>query len=127
MSLKIGLKGETVISVEEHLTAKKMGSGTLRVLATPALVALVEKAAVLAVEKDLGQGETTVGMDIKLKHKAPTPVGMKVAARAELIEVQGKKLKFRVEAEDEKEVIGRGEHHRFIVTEEQFQRETESK
>jgi predicted thioesterase len=106
--------------VSESETAAHLGSGLVPVYATPALVALMENAAVRALEGRLPPGHTTVGGEIDLRHLSATPVGMQVRARAELVEVHGRKLIFRVQAWDEVESIGEARHMRFIVNEEAF-------
>ena len=125
--LKVGMKGyaETVVSMEN--TAKKMGSGTLNVFATPAMVALMEEASWKCVADELEPGMGTVGTSMQIKHVAATPLGMKVTAECELLEVDGRRLVFSVQASDEAGVIGNGTHERFIVAEEKFLAKTESK
>ena len=118
--LQAGLNAETEITVTETETAAHLGSGLVPVYATPALVALMENAAVRALEGHLPDGQTTVGGPIDVGHLAATPVGMKVRARAELIEISGRKLTFQVQAWDEEELIGEAIHIRYIVDEEKF-------
>jgi predicted thioesterase len=120
MELKIGLEGNADVLVSESNTAKTMGSGDMEVFATPAMIALIEKAAVLAVSECLPEGSSTVGTMINVKHIAATPVGMSVTARATLIQIDGKRLVFTVEAFDGKEKIGEGQHERFIVNMDRF-------
>ena len=100
--------------------AVNMGSGDLRVLATPSMVALMEEAAMLAVAPHLPEGTTTVGGHIASSHVKPTAHGRQVSATATLVEVDGRKLKFAVKAFDEEGVIGEGEHTRFIVDKSKF-------
>lgn len=97
-----------------------MGSGDLRVLATPAMMALMENAAMLAVAGELPEGSTTVGGQIASSHLKPTALGQQVKATATLVEVDGRKLKFTIVAEDENGIIGEGEHLRFMVDRERF-------
>jgi predicted thioesterase len=106
--------------VEEKHLAVNVGSGDLRVLATPAMMALMENAAMLAVAPELPEGSTTVGGQIASSHLKPTAIGKPVKATATLVEVDGRKLKFTIVAEDENGVIGEGEHLRFIVDKERF-------
>ncbi len=120
MELKIGMIGKTEVSVDNSNTAKAMGSGNLEVFATPAMIALMEKAATLAVAECLPEGSSTVGTMINVKHIAATPVGMNVAARATLNQIDGKRLVFTVEAFDGKDKIGEGQHERFIINVEKF-------
>lgn len=120
MELKIGLVGKSEILVDGNNTAKTMGSGDLEVFATPAMIALMEKAATLAVAEYLPEGSSTVGTMLNIKHIASTPVGMTVAAQATLIEVDGKRLIFTVDAFDGKDKIGEGQHERFIINVDKF-------
>ena len=102
-------------SVEPAMLASTVGSGSLEVLATPWLVALVERAACAALEAHLPDGQTSVGTRIDLKHLAATPLGAEVRARAEVVEVDGRRLVFRVEAFDAHDKIGEGTHERALV------------
>lgn len=126
-TLQPGLSAEVEITVSENETAAAMGSGLVPVYASPALVALMENAAVHALENHLPPGQTTVGGQIDLRHLAATPVGMRVRAHAELVEVQGRKLTFRIQAWDEAEQIGEARHVRFLIEEETFMAEIEMK
>lgn len=119
-TIQPGLHSETRITVSEAETATQMSSGSVEVYATPALVALMESAAVKALEGYLSPGQTTVGGQIDVRHLAATPVGMRVRARAELTEVDGHKLTFHIQAWDEVEKIGEASHTRFIVNAEKF-------
>lgn len=119
-SLKAGLKGEAAATVTESNTAVAYGSGGVNVFATPAMIGLMEKAALTSVEPVLDNGMTTVGTRVDVQHLAATPIGMVVTATSELMEVEGKRLLFRVEARDEMEVVGRGTHERYIVPEQKF-------
>lgn len=118
--IKVGLKHEVEIVVEKEDVAKVMGSGTVEVMATPKMIALMENAAYKAIDEYIGEDNVTVGTHMDAKHLAATPVGMKVRAIAEVIEVEGKKIVFKVEAYDEKDIIGKGKHTRFIVNEKKF-------
>jgi fluoroacetyl-CoA thioesterase len=115
-----GLTGEVEALVAEADTADRWGSGLVPVLGTPALVGLMEGAAVQALAGHLPPGRTSVGGRIDVRHLAPTPVGMRVRARAELLEVEGRRLVFRVQAWDEVEQIGEATHERFVIDEERF-------
>jgi len=115
-----GLIGEAETVVTGADTADRWGSGLVPVFGTPALVGLMEGAAVRALTEYLPPGQTSVGGRIDLRHLAPTPVGMHVRARAEVLEVEGRRLVFHVEAWDEVEKIGEATHERFIVAEERF-------
>ncbi len=92
-----------MVTATEENTAKKFGSGSVNVFATPAMIGLMEKASIEAVDHLLPDGYATVGTKIDVKHLAPTPIGMIIIAKAELEEIEGKKLKFKVEAFDEVE------------------------
>lgn len=111
----IGLVGETSEPVTAENTAARWGSGLVAGFSTPAMIALMENAAFSATKDLLPEGQTTVGVEVNIKHLAATPVGMTVRARAELLSVEGRKLLFKVEAWDDAEKIGEGTHARFIV------------
>ncbi len=120
MEFTIGATGEAEVQVHDGNTAKAMGSGTLEVFATPAMIALMEKAATEAVAGNIPEDSSSVGTMLNVKHIAATPKGMKVTARATLVEADGRRLLFNVEAFDEKKKIGEGRHERFIVNIEKF-------
>ncbi len=122
-----GLAGQSEMFVREENTARHLGSGNVAVLATPEMVRLMEKAAVAAVDHLLPDGYRTVGVEVDVRHLAATPVGMRVRAQAELAAVDGRKLTFRVEAFDEVERIGEGEHKRAIIDLERFTERAEAK
>jgi fluoroacetyl-CoA thioesterase len=115
-----GLTAETSLTVTESDTAAKWGSGLVPVFGTPALVGLMEAAAVKALEGHLPEGQTTVGGRIDLQHLATTPVGMTVHARAELKTVEGRKLIFEIQAWDDVDKIGEALHERFVIKTEKF-------
>jgi fluoroacetyl-CoA thioesterase len=118
--LASGLFAEITHQVTEADTASHWGSGGLPIFSTPALVGLMESAAVLALRGHLSAGQTTVGGHIDVHHLAATPVGATVRARAELIAIQGRKLVFKVQAWDEIELIGEADHDRFVIDEAKF-------
>jgi len=118
--MQTGLTHTSTLTVEEKHLACNVGSGDLRVLGTPVMMALMENAAMLAVSGELEDGQSTVGGHIASSHLKPTGVGHTITATAELIEVDGRKLKFKVTASDENGVIGEGEHLRFIINAEKF-------
>ncbi|HWQ31024.1 MAG TPA: thioesterase family protein [Negativicutes bacterium] len=126
-NLKTGMSAQIERTVTEDDTAVKFGSGGVKVFATPMMVALMENAALNAVDPQLGEGYATVGLSLNVKHLAATPVGMKVTARAELTGIECKKLTFRVEAFDEEEKIGEGTHVRYIIELERFLSKTAKK
>lgn len=115
-----GMKAMVEKRVTEEDTALSFGSGGVKVFATPMMVGIMENAALKAVDDHLPGGYATVGTHLDIKHMAATPVGMSVRAEAELIEVEGKRLKFRVVAYDELEAIGEGFHSRAIINLDQF-------
>ena len=112
--LTVGIKGEQSQLVTNENTAKTMGSGTLDVFATPALVALAEKTCWMSVA-------------VELEHTAPTPVGMTVTCESELTAVEGRKLVFKVSLHDEKGPVGGGVHERFIVNDAKFAAKAQAK
>lgn len=127
MELAVGIKGESKSSVSESNTAVAYGSGGVKVFATPAMIGLMENAALSLVQKCLPEDQSTVGTNVNVSHIAATPVGMEVRAIAELIEIDGKRLVFKVEAYDEKDKIGEGTHERFIINLEKFIDKTNKK
>ena len=126
-SIKPGLAGRSELVVARESTARHLGSGGVEVLATPELVRLMERAAVAAVDHLLPEGYRTVGARVDVPHLAPTPVGMRVVASAELVAVDGRRLTFQVEAHDERELVGRGSHERAIVELARFAQRVEQK
>jgi fluoroacetyl-CoA thioesterase len=110
-----GLVGERETTVEVENTARHLGSGDVSVLATPEMIRLMERAAVRAVDHLLPDGYRTVGIHVDVRHLAATPLGMTVRAKAELLQVDGRKLTFGVEAFDDVEKVGEGVHQRMIV------------
>ncbi len=119
-SIQPGLSATSELVVGPGNTARHLGSGGVDVLATPEMVRLMERAAVAAVDHLLPAGSMTVGARIDVEHLAPTPPGMRVIARAELVAVEGRRLTFTVEARDEREVVGRGRHERVIIDLQRF-------
>jgi len=115
-----GLQAELEYTVTDADSASHWGSGLVPVFSTPALVGLMESAAVAALTGHLASGQTTVGARIDVRHLAATPVGMQVRARAELMAVEGRKLVFKVQAWDAVELIGEADHERFVVDEARF-------
>jgi predicted thioesterase len=115
-----GLCAEFEHTVIDTDTVSHWGSGGLPVFSTPALVGLMESAAVIALRGHLAPGQTTVGGHIDVRHLAATPVGLTVRARAELIAIEGRKLVFKIQAWDEVELIGEADHDRFVVDEAKF-------
>lgn len=114
-SLKPGLAGRAELVVREEHTAPRVGSGKVHVLATPVMINLIEAAALEAVERLLPAGHQSLGTVLNVRHIAATPVGMRAFALATLERIEGRTLYFRVEARDEKELIGDGSHERVVV------------
>ena len=125
--LKPGLEGHAEIVVGEQHTAPRIGSGRVRVLATPVMINLMEAAALDAVEALLPAGHQSLGIKLDVSHHAATPVGMRIIATARLVGVEGRRLRFEVEARDEKETIGGGTHERVVVNVERFDERVQKK
>ena len=122
-----GLNATVEIVVGTRDTAAHVGSGRIGVLATPILVTLLESAALQAVERFMSPGRQTVGTRLDIAHTAATPVGMRVRAHAELLKVEGRKLTFRLHADDEGEPIAEGTHERLIISVERFDQRMQQK
>lgn len=118
--LEVGLKYESRLTVDAANTALALGSGDMEVLATPAMVVLMENAAMKAVADYLPEGSTTVGVEISTSHLKASAVGANVVASACLEEIDGRRLKFSLKAWDDAGMIGEGSHTRFIVDRERF-------
>ncbi|QJW47363.1 thioesterase family protein [bacterium BFN5] len=127
LNLQLGIKSEKSEPVTEYNTAIRYGSGGVAVYATPAMIGLMEGTCLAVVDPHLPAGLATVGTHINVSHLAATPVGMMVRATAELTEIAGKKLSFRIEAFDEKEKIGEGTHQRYIIDIHKFLQRAEGK
>lgn len=125
--LDVGVKGSSTVIVDEGNTALAIGSGTLRVFATPAMIALVESTASRSVAPFLDEGSSTVGTHLDVAHTSATPVGMEVVCETELIEVDRRRLVFSVVVRDAAGEIGGGTHERFIVDNAKFMSKAESK
>jgi fluoroacetyl-CoA thioesterase len=126
-ALKVGRKGSAELIVAPEHTAPHVGSGRVPVLATPVVINLLEAAALAAVEHLLPEGHQSLGVQLDVRHFAATPVGMRVEAQAELIAIDGRMLKFRVSARDEREPISEGTHERVVVNVARFDRRMEAK
>lgn len=127
MSVEIGLKGRAETMVVESNTAAAVGSGLVSVFATPYMVALMEQAASSSLLPYLEEGQGTVGIHLDVTHEAATPIGMKVWAESEVIEVSGKQITFSVAAYDEAGLIGRGTHKRACIIVDRFMSKVQSK
>lgn len=125
--IEIGKELSIKVKVGENDTARKVGSGTLDVLSTPRMIALMEEAAYKCIGDSLEEGATSVGTLMSVKHLSATPVGMEVTATAKVTEAEGRRIAFKVTAYDEAGIIGEGEHERFVVYAEKFVAKTYSK
>lgn len=119
-AIQPGLTGQATLVVGEEHTARHLGSGGVQVLATPQMILLIERAGVAAVDPLLPDGYRTVGVALDVRHLAPTPVGFEVKATSELIEVDGRRLTFKVQVHDGVELVGEGTHRRAIINIRQF-------
>lgn len=120
MSVTVGLKSRAEVLVNGSNTANAVGSGLVPVFSTPSMIALMENAAVRAIQGRLAEGESSVGTHMDISHDAPTPVGLKVWAEAEVTAVDGRRVTFSVTAYDEKGPIGGGTHERAIIRVDKF-------
>lgn len=118
--VEVGLKHTSELTVTDAVTAIRMGSGDMPVLATPAMMALMENAAMLAVADELPEGSTTVGGHIASSHLRPSKIGEVVRAVAEVTKVDGRKIEFNVSAYSGDVLLGEGTHLRFILDRERF-------
>jgi predicted thioesterase len=125
--LKLGLSAEVSEFVSEQLTAVSVRSGLVSAYATPSMIALMEHASVTTLQKCLSRRQTSVGVEVNVKHLAATPVGVRVHARAEVIAIDGRRVTFKVEAWDPKEKIGEGTTARVIVDAARFKDKVEQK
>jgi fluoroacetyl-CoA thioesterase len=113
--IRVGLTAEQSAAVTQDLLATSLGSGGVEVYATPAMIALIESAAVAAIDPLLPEGQASVGIALEVKHLAATPPGQQVRARAEVTGVNGRRVTFRVQAWDQQELIGEGIHTRYVI------------
>ncbi len=120
MELKKGLSAQSKVVVSNENTAEKLGSGDLPVFATPAMIALMENAAMKAVAEALPEGSTTVGTEMNATHIKASKLGAEITATAVVTEVEGRKITLNVGARDGESLIGEGVHTRFIVDSEKF-------
>jgi fluoroacetyl-CoA thioesterase len=126
-SIKLGLTGTAYLRVGPEHTAPRVGSGRIAVLATPVMINLIEAAALAAVEQLLPAGHQSLGIHLDVRHFAATPVGLNVTARAEVVGLEGRRIRFRVEARDEREPIGEGQHERVVVNVARFDERVQAK
>ncbi len=125
--LDTGIRGEKTVQVTPENTAEALGSGTLPVFATPAMIALIEATASESVVPFLEEGSSTVGTHLDVAHSAATPVGMSATCVTELVEIDRRRLVFRVTVTDGKDEIGSGTHERFVVDNAKFMSKAQSK
>lgn len=125
--ITIGLKGHLERIVTEEVTAARIGSGLVKVFATPMMIALIEQTCYESVSPFLEEGQGTVGTLVNVTHSAATPVGMRVWCDSQLIEVDRRRLVFEVKAYDECGLIGEGRHERFIIDSAKFQAKIDAK
>ena len=125
--LEVGLTLEQTQIVTEQLTAANLGSGALPVYGTPYMIAFMEATSRKCVQPHLDEGCGTVGTMVNVKHLAASPVGMTITCRATLIEVDRRRLMFKVEAYDNDGLIGEGTHERFVINNDKFMQKTTAK
>jgi fluoroacetyl-CoA thioesterase len=126
-ALRPGLTSTATLVVAPEHTAPKVGSGMIAVLATPVMINLIEAATLNAVEALLPAGHQSLGIHLDVRHTAATPVGMRATATSELLAIDGRTLTFKVEARDEREVIGGGTHQRVVVNVTRFDERVQKK
>ncbi len=127
MELKTGIKNSKEMIVTKDLCANAWGSGGLSVYATPAMIALMEQTAWASVEPCMEEGRSTVGTHLDVAHLAASPVGARITCESELVEIDGRRLVFKVSASDDAGLIGEGMHERFIINTDKFMARTEAK
>lgn len=127
LMLNPGIRGEKTVEVTASNTAEALGSGTLPVFATPAMIALIEATASESVAPFLEEGTSTVGTHLDVAHSSATPVGMSATCVTELVEVDRRRLVFSVTVTDAKGEIGFGTHERFVVDNAKFMSKAQSK
>ena len=125
--MEVGKTFTITETVTEDKLACNVGSGMVRVLATPMMIALIEKTAAACVQDELPEGDTTVGTSISVSHTAATPAGMKITATAVITAVDGRKISFAVKAEDECGLIGEGTHERVTIHTDRFNEKAQQK
>jgi fluoroacetyl-CoA thioesterase len=127
LPIRPGASGRAELLVGEEHTAPRVGSGAIHVLATPVMINVIEAAALAAVEPLLPPGHQSLGTLLNVRHIAATPVGMRVTATATVEKVEGRTISFRVEARDERELIGDGTHERVVVNVAKFDQRVQRK
>jgi predicted thioesterase len=127
MEIQPGLSGRAELVVRDEHTAPRVGSGRVAVLATPVMINLIEAAALAAIEHLLPEGYQSLGTRLDVRHIAATPVGMKVVAKATVVSARDRNVTFKVEAHDERDLIGDGTHERVVVNVAKFDQRIETK
>jgi fluoroacetyl-CoA thioesterase len=127
LPVRVGQSAEATQEVTSDLVASHLGSGNLRVFATPAMALLVERTCRRMIDDGLPQGQSTVGVDIRVRHLAPTPLGRTVRIRAEVVGIEGRTVDFRAEVWDESEKVGEAEHRRVVIDLDRFLKKVEAK
>ena len=125
--IEVGIKGRMETIVTPDNVATSVGSGRVKVFSTPNMIQLMERAALFSIEPYLEKGQSSVGTHIDVSHCAATPVGMRVWAESEVMEIDRRKVTFAVKAYDERGLIGEGTHERFIIDIEKFQNKADNK
>jgi fluoroacetyl-CoA thioesterase len=126
-AIDLGRSGRAELLVGPEHTAPRVGSGRIAVLATPVMINLIEAAALAAVEPLLPSGYQSLGIRLDVRHFAATPVGLRVTATAEVIAIEARTIRFKVEAHDERELIGDGQHERVVVNVARFDERVQRK
>ena len=124
---EVGMKAEQSFLVGEEDSAGHVGSGSLRVLATPSMIMFMERTARIFMDDQLSQNQTSVGVHVDISHLAATPVGMQVYVTCEIAAVNGRRVDFKIEIRDEVEKIGEGSHQRYVIDKERFLNRLEAK
>ena len=125
--VEIGIKGRQELVVSKELTAKHIGSGTVLVFATPMMIALMEKTSQKSVKPYLEAGQETVGTHVDVSHDSAVPVGRKVWCESEVVDVDRRKITFKVAVYDDNGIVGQGTHERFIIDVKKFSEKLASK
>ncbi len=118
--VEIGIKGRQELVVSKELTAKHIGSGAVLVFATPMMISLMEKTSQMSVKPYLEAGQETVGTHVDVSHDSAVPVGRKVWCESEVIDVDRRKITFKVAVYDDNGIVGQGTHERFIIDVKKF-------
>jgi predicted thioesterase len=127
LEVALGATGTASLVVGEEHTASSVGSGKIHVMATPVMINLIEAAALVACEHLLPEGHQSLGTHLDVTHVAATPVGMRATATAEVVAVEGRIIRFKVKAEDERDLIGEGTHERVVVNAERYFKRVQEK